>query len=302
MIVFDHLTKKYGQLRAVDDLSFEVQPGRVTGFLGPNGAGKTTTLRVATALIHADGGQVMFDGKTYHSLKKPMHQIGVALEPTIFHPGRTAADHLMMLAPYAGVGRKRVKDVLDFVGLTDVAGKRVGKYSLGMRGRLNLAAALLGDPHTLLLDEPVNGLDPEGIRWIRELLQALARQGRTVLTSSHLLSEVEQTVDEVVIIAHGKLVHQGTLNELESRQTRRATLVEVEDRDSLLRLALSQGWQVRDPENPRSRGVVVEGIDPAYVSRAVYQAGLSVLQLTPVVTSGLEEVFFSLTEGQGSVR
>ena len=171
-----------------------------------------------------------------------------------------------------------------------------------MRGRLNLAAALLGDPHTLLLDEPVNGLDPEGIRWIRELLQTLARQGRTVLTSSHLLSEVEQTVDEVIIIAHGKLVYQGMLADLNSRQTANRTLVEVDNPEAFLSLAQAQGWQVGPAENPNSSALAVHGIDPAEISRAVYSAGLTLRQLAPQVTSGLEEVFFSLTEGRGSVR
>ncbi len=304
MIVFDHVSKSFGRLKAVDDLSFQVRPGHVTGFLGPNGAGKTTTLRIATHLIRPDQGTVTFDGKSYSQLDKPMSQVGVAFEPTIFHPGRKAIDHLMMLAPSAGVDRKRAQQMLDFVGLHDVGDKRVGAFSLGMRGRVDLAAAMLGDPQTLLLDEPVNGLDPEGIRWIRELLQALAAQGRTVLTSSHLLSEVEQTVDEVVIIAHGRLMYQGSLDDLESNESsHRGTLVEADDRAGLLALAQQRGWRVEEPQGSRSLALIIVGPEPGEIGRAMYEAGLAVEQLAPVGGStGLEDIFLQLTGGTGALR
>jgi len=300
MLVFDGLVKRYGALTAVDHLSFEVAPGKVTGFLGPNGAGKTTTLRIASQLVRADAGRVTFNGRTFRQLRKPMTHVGVALEPTIFHPGRSAQNHLMMLAPYAGVGRRRVKEVLDFVGLADVGKKRVGQFSLGMRGRLNLAAAMLGNPAILLLDEPVNGLDPEGIRWIRDLLRALADEGRTVLTSSHLLSEVEQTVDEVVIIAHGQLQYQGSLDRLEASQAPR-TLVETTQREALLGLAQANGWKVDLSGGARSVAVTIEGPTARQIGAATFGAGIILDQLASQA-SGLEEIFFSLTEGREGMR
>lgn len=300
MLVFDGLVKRFGALTAVDHLSFDVMPGRVTGFLGPNGAGKTTSLRIATRLVKADAGQVTFNGRDYRDLRKPMTHVGVALEATTFHPGRSARQHLMMLAPYAGVGRRRVDEVLDFVGLADVGTKRVGQFSLGMRGRLNLAVAMLGDPAVLLLDEPVNGLDPEGIRWIRDLLQALAKEGRTVLTSSHLLSEVEQTVDEVIIIAHGQLRYQGRLDQLEATQAPR-TLVETSQRDALLGLAQANGWRVDTTGGARAVAVTIEGPTAAQIGAATFSAGIVLDQLASQAT-GLEEVFFSLTEGREAPR
>ena len=296
MIVFDGLSKRFGGIQAVDKLSFEVAPGRVTGFLGPNGAGKTTTLRLATRLARADAGTVTFDGVPYTKLRRPLSRVGVALEPVVFHPGRTAADHVRMLAPYAGVGTKRCDEVLGLVGLADVAGKRVGTFSLGMRGRLNLAVALLGDPEFLLLDEPVNGLDPEGIRWIRELLRHLADEGRTVLTSSHLLTEVQQTVDEVVIIAHGALVFSGSLGDLEALNVSR-TLVEATDRDALMALIERHGWTMDSAGGAHSTWALVDGVDAAQIGRAAFDAGVVITQLTSQ-SSGLEDTFLALTESE----
>jgi len=295
MVIFEHLAKRYGSLKAVDDLSFTVEPG-VTGFLGPNGAGKTTTLRIATDLIRPDAGKVSFDGAAYSKLRKPATHVGLALEPIVFHPGRTAFDHLMMLAPYAGVGKKRCEEVIGLVGLGDVAGKRVGKFSLGMRGRLNLAAAMLGDPEILLLDEPVNGLDPEGIRWMRDLLRSLAREGRTILISSHLLSEVSQTVDRVVIIAHGRLVYQGSLAELESASTP-VVSVQTLDPGGLRTLAQQHDWTITvQPDQ-----ILIEGPTAAEVGAAAFAAGIPLEGLTSRTTD-LESIFLSLTEGQGEMR
>ena len=299
MIVFDRLAKHYGSFWAVDNLSFVVQPGKVTGFLGPNGAGKTTTMRMSTGLIRPDAGQVTFDGKPYAKLAKPATKVGVSMEPVVFHPGRTAMDHLMMLAPYAGAGKQRCKKVLDMVGLADVANKRVGKFSLGMRGRLNLAAAMLGDPGIVMLDEPINGLDPEGIRWIRELMQSLAAEGRTVLVSSHLLSEVEQTVDDLVIIAHGRLVYSGTLADLEASRTT-AVSVKATDPDGFRYLARTQGWTIQDGPNSPD-GITVEGVSPAEIGAAALNAGIVIEGLT-AHSSDLESIFLQLTEGQGDMR
>ena len=300
MIRFEHLSKRYGALNAVDDLSFDVHPGKVTGFLGPNGAGKTTTLRIATNLVRADAGGVTFDDVPYAKLKQPLRHVGVVLEPVVFHPGRTAIDHLLMLAPYARTGRKRCEEVLGLVGMADAAGKRVGKFSLGMRGRLNLAAALLGDPETLLLDEPVNGLDPEGIRWMRELLRSLAAQGRTILISSHLLTEVAQTVDEAIIIAHGKLVYSGTLTDLET-PTSGAVVVETSAPSAVVGLAQTRGWKVLSSAYDKAGTVVIAGPSPNEVAAAVVGAGMP-LDGLGMQTSDLESVFLALTEDERGLR
>ena len=208
------LTKRFGSFLAVDDLSFDVEPGRITGFLGPNGAGKTTTLRMLLGLVHQSSGTATIDGRMYRHLPDPMGTVGAALEATSFHPGRSGRDHLLVLADAARIPHGRVDELLELTGIAAAARKRAGEYSMGMRQRLGLAAALLGDPRVLVLDEPANGLDPEGIRWLRGFLRHLSREGKTILVSSHLLQEVEQTVDEVVIIANGRLVRAGTVDEL----------------------------------------------------------------------------------------
>ena len=207
------LVKRYGPVTAVDNLSFEVQPGTVTGFLGPNGAGKTTTLRMLLGLVTPDAGSVTIDGRRYAELAEPLHQVGAVLEAS-FHPGRTARAHLRIQALSADADPSRVDDVLSLVGLADAADRRVGGFSLGMRQRLGLATALLADPNLLILDEPANGLDPEGIRWLRGLLRDFAAEGGTVLVSSHLLTEVAQTIDSAVIVHHGRLVVQAPVAEL----------------------------------------------------------------------------------------
>ena len=216
-IRIQNLTKRYGPVLGVDDLSFEVRAGRVTGFLGPNGSGKTTTLRILLGLATPTAGTATIGGLPYHQLPDPVRQVGAALDSNTFHPGRSAAQHLRIIATVTGLPRRRVDEVLGLVGLADVAGRRVGGFSLGMRQRLSLAGALLGDPGVLVFDEPLNGLDPDGIRWLRGLVRELAAQDRTVFVSSHLLSEVAQTVDEVVVLSRGRLVAQTPLADLVDR-------------------------------------------------------------------------------------
>ena len=214
VVVARSLTKRFGELVAVDELTFALRAGTVTGFLGPNGAGKTTTLRLLLGLARPTAGEAFVFGRRYCTLEDPARRVGAVLESNDFHPGRSGRDHLGMLALAAGIGRDRVEEVLELVELERVASRRVKTYSLGMRQRLGLAAALLGDPELLILDEPANGLDPAGVRWLRRFLRSFAEQGRTVLVSSHILAEVAQTVDEIVIIDHGRLRASGTLDEL----------------------------------------------------------------------------------------
>lgn len=213
-VTIEALTKRYGSTLAVDDLSFEVHPGQVTGFLGPNGAGKSTTLRAVLGLVRPTGGRALVEGVPFDRLGDPVHAVGAALETGAFHPGRSGGAHLRAAAAAGGLPVSRVEEVLDLVELTDVAGRRVGGYSLGMRQRLALATALLGDPRVLVLDEPANGLDPQGVRWLRDVLRSQAARGRAVLVSSHLLAEVAQTVDHLVVIDRGRLITQAPLAEI----------------------------------------------------------------------------------------
>jgi ABC-2 type transport system ATP-binding protein len=213
-ITVEALTKDFGRVRAVDDLSFTVAPGRVVGFLGPNGSGKTTTLRALLGLVHPTRGRALIGGRAYRDFAQPARQVGAVLESRAFNPGRTARDHLRVICAEARLPRRRVDELLALVGLDHAADRRAGGFSLGMGQRLSLAAALLGDPEVLILDEPVNGLDPGGIRWLRSLLRSLAAEGRTILLSSHLLAEVEQAVDEVIIVDRGRLVCQRPVREL----------------------------------------------------------------------------------------
>jgi ABC-2 type transport system ATP-binding protein len=294
-IEVSHLTKTFGPVRAVDDLSFTVRPGRVTGFLGPNGAGKTTTLRMLLGLVAPTSGTATIGGRRYADLERPMRTVGAAHEAADFHPGRTALDHLRVFAPQAGVPDARAAEVLDLVGLSFAAKRRVGGFSLGMRQRLALATTLLGDPPVLLLDEPANGLDPEGIRWLRDLLRALAAQGRTVLVSSHVLSEVQQTVDDVVIIAGGRLVHASTLEEL-SRLAAPRVRVASPDAAGLAALVAAGGW----PGAQVAAGVVeLTDTDVATVGHAAHAAGLELHELA-TQGAGLEDVFLRLTSPQAA--
>jgi len=228
------LIKDFGRLRAVDDVSFEVEPGRVVGLLGPNGSGKTTLLRMLLGLVAPSGGQALIGGRRFADLDHPARQVGAVLEAGSLHPGRTARDHLRVLATEARVSYPRVDEVLELVGLTEAADRRAGTFSLGMGQRLSLAASLLGDPGVILLDEPTNGLDPAGIRWLRVLLRGLAAEGRAVVVSSHVLAEVEQTVDEVLILDRGRLLAHRPLSELDSLEETFLDLTDKKEHDACL--------------------------------------------------------------------
>ncbi|MEV1128440.1 ATP-binding cassette domain-containing protein [Agromyces sp. NPDC049794] len=289
-IVIEGLSKQFGPITAVDDLSFTVEPGRVTGFLGPNGAGKTTTLRVLLGLVRASAGTATFGGTAYHDLPRPLETVGAALEAT-FHPGRTARNHLKVYATASGLPTERVQTVLETVGIAEFADRRVGGYSLGMRQRLSLAYTLIGDPGVFVLDEPINGLDPEGIKWIRGFLQSLAREGRTVLVSSHLLSEVQQSVDDVVIISKGRLVKRGSLSSLELAAKPR-TIVDAPDREKLSEALDEAGMSYTEGRG----GFIVDEPDPGRVGHAAFLGGVELSALHRL-KSGLEESFLSLVGG-----
>jgi ABC-2 type transport system ATP-binding protein len=280
------LTKRFGTVLALDDLSFSVRPGVVTGFLGPNGAGKTTTLRCLLGLVSPTAGTVTIDGRAYRDIPDPLRTVGAALEAASFHPGRSARAHLEVMALAGGLPTARVGEVLTLVGMTEFADRRVGGYSLGMRQRLALAQALLGDPPVLVLDEPANGLDPAGIAWLRHFLRALAGEGRTVVISSHVLSEVQQTVDDVVVIARGRLVRQGALADLEGGPA--AVLVRTPT-PTLLRDALAS-YAVTEVDG-RLR---VEGGTTDEVGHLAHAAGVELHELT-AEASDLEKVFLRMT-------
>jgi ABC-2 type transport system ATP-binding protein len=287
-----NLTKRFGTVLAVDDLTFDVEPGRITGFLGPNGAGKTTTLRMALGLVRPTSGHATIGGRHYRAIHRPLLVVGSALEATGFHPGRSGRDHLRVLADTAGIPRGRADELLDMVGLTTAAKKRAGGYSMGMRQRLGLAAALIGDPRVLLLDEPANGLDPEGIRWLRGFLRRLSAEGRTILVSSHLLSEVEQTVDDVVIINNGRLVKAAPIEELHGEAQ---TVVRTSDPQALARALYATGGLTAVPGTDGA--LVVRTTDLRLIGDIALGIGLPVWELHRQ-DGDLESLFFSLTEGQ----
>jgi ABC-2 type transport system ATP-binding protein len=288
--VVSGLSKSFGEIRAVDNLSFTVEPGSVTGFLGPNGAGKTTTLRCILGLVAPTAGTATIGGRRYVELSHPTDQVGAVLEAASFHPARSGGDHLWIYATVNGYADRRIDVLLEMVGLTDVADRPVGGYSQGMRQRLALANALLGDPQVLVLDEPGNGLDPEGIAWLRHLIRSLADDGRTVLVSSHLLSEVEQVADRVVIINHGRLVREGTLAELSAGVEARV-LVRSPQADKLAATLASFGARVQrtGPDE-----LAVTGIDAAAVGHVAFTEGMELHGLA-TEASDLERVFFALT-------
>ena len=282
------LTKTFGAVRAVDDLTFTVRPGAVTGFLGPNGAGKTTTLRMLLGLTRPTAGRALVGDRTYAEHPVPARVVGAALEASSFHPGRSGLGHLEVYAPQVGVDRQRCRELIELVGLDAAAGRRVGGYSTGMRQRLALATALLGDPAAIVLDEPANGLDPEGIVWLRRMLRTFADEGRTVLVSSHVLAEVQHTVDDVVIIAAGRLVHASSLADL-AGLARPETYVESPDLPAVERVCAEHGWASR----PAERGVLVAGA-AADVGAAAFRAGVELHQLSSR-GGDLEDVFLRLT-------
>ena len=292
MIEVENLTKRFGSTLAVDDLSFNVAPGTVTGFLGPNGAGKSTTLRSILGLVHPDRGRTSVLGGPYTELAKPYHQVGAILETAETHPGRSGRNHLRVLAAGAGIAGGRVDEVLELVGMEEHARRRVRGYSLGMRQRLALAAALLGDPEVLVLDEPANGLDPHGIRWLRDFLRSLASQGRTVLVSSHVLAEVAQTVDHVVIIHKGRLVQQAAMAELQAL-AEGSTVVRSPEASRLSAVLREAGLK---PEAAGDGALRVPAPAPRIGEIAAVN-GIVLHELTPARAT-LEDVFLELTEGE----
>ncbi len=291
------LTKRFGQVLAVDNLSFEVQPGTVTGFLGPNGAGKTTTLRILLGLVAPTAGTALVNGVAYHDLAQPTHHIGAVLESSGFHPARTARSHLRTIAIATGVAISRVDEVLAFVGLEDASDRRVGGFSMGMRQRLELARALLGDPGVLVLDEPANGLDPQGIAWLRGFLRSFASEGRTVLISSHLLAEAAQTVDDVLVLSNGRLAGHGSLATL-LEGAQRTVRVRTLDAKALV-TALRAAGIAADTDAADTDGagtVVATGTTADAVGRLMAREGTVVLEMTSSGES-LEQLFFALTNG-----
>lgn len=291
------LTKHYRAVRAVDDLSFAVEPGRVTGFLGPNGSGKTTTLRMMLSLVTPTAGTALIGGQRYADLADPTRQVGAVLEASSAHSGRTGRNHLRIVCAAAGLPDRRADEALELVGLTPAARRKFKGYSLGMRQRLGIAQAMLGDPHVLILDEPANGLDPEGIRWMRSLLKGLADEGRTVLVSSHLLSEMQLLADDVVIIANGALVQHGPVSEITEQGSLGRVRVRTPDPDKLT-AALTDEASV---ERTDDGALVVSGMDAAAVGSAALRAGVEVHE---VVTEqrDLEHVFLELTSGRADIR
>ena len=291
MIESSGLTKRYGEQTAVDGLSFTVPPGIVTGFLGPNGSGKSTTMRLILGLDRPTAGSVTVNGRHYHDFPAPLHEVGALLEARAMHTGRSARNHLLALAVTHGIGRRRVDELIDKVGLHDAAGRRVGGYSLGMGQRLGIATALLGDPATLLFDEPVNGLDPEGIRWVRQLLRGLAAEGRTVFVSSHLMSEMALTADHLIVIGRGRLIADASVEEF----TQRAS-------GSVLRVRSPRASTLHDLLVGRGASVATEGTDVLLVTGTTAEAvgdlacenGIALHELT-VQGASLEQAFMELT-------
>ncbi|HEX3901177.1 MAG TPA: ABC transporter ATP-binding protein [Mycobacteriales bacterium] len=289
------LTKRYGSSLAVDDLSFTVEPGKVTGFLGPNGAGKSTTMRMIVGLDRPDNGWAHIGGKPYRDIANPLRSVGALLEAKALHPGRSAREHLRYLAASQGIAFNRVDELLELVGIANAADRRVGGFSLGMGQRLGVAVALLGDPGVVILDEPVNGLDVDGVRWIRELLRSLAQEGRTVLLSSHLLAEVSVTADHLVVIQRGRLVADCPTEQLTAADAG-TVLVVAPQRDELAQVLTKSGAAV---EVCDIDSLVVSGMRAAQIGDLALAARLAVHQLTPRQTS-LEDAFLELTESIGS--
>jgi ABC-2 type transport system ATP-binding protein len=290
-IEINAVSKRFGSIQAVSGLSFQVDSGRVTGFLGPNGAGKSTTIRILLGLVHQDGGEATFGGKLYGELEEPSAQVGAVLEDASFHPGRSGRNHLRILAAAGGHPQERVDEVLESVGLTGARNRRVKGYSMGMRQRLAIAAALLGDPEVLILDEPANGLDPPGIRWMRDLMRSEAARGRAVLVSSHLLSEVSQSVDDIVVISHGELRASGPLQQVLGQAEGGVTRVRAGDREGLA-AALKAARMDFEPGDDGA--LLVRGAAPEAVGDAANEHRVALTELVTVARS-LEDVFFELT-------
>ena len=291
MIEAHQLTKTYGDKVAVDNVSFTVRPGVVTGFLGPNGAGKSTTMRMILGLDAPTSGTVIVNGKRYAEHRQPLSQVGALLEARAVHTGRSARNHLRAMAATTGLGRSRIEDVIELVGLQDVAGQRVGNFSLGMGQRLGIAAALLGDPKTLILDEPVNGLDPDGIRWIRHLLRGLANEGRTVFLSSHLMSEMALTADHVIVVGKGRLLRDQPMSEFIASESSDAVRVRSPQAPRLEPLLVAEGATVT---RPFDGALDVRGLSTDQVGTIAGAAGVTLLELSTQAAS-LEEAYMAMT-------
>ena len=291
MIEAEGLSKRYGDTLAVDNLSFSVAPGKITGFLGPNGAGKTTTMRLILGLDRPTAGRVTIDGKPFDQADQPMRRVGALLDAKAMHGGRSAYNHLLCLAQSNNLPRRRVDEVLALVGLADVAGKRSKGFSLGMGQRLGIAGALLGDPQILMFDEPVNGLDPEGILWIRNLMKALAAEGRTVFVSSHLMSEMENTADHLLVIGRGKLIADCTVDEFIAANSQQTVRVRTPQPDLLIKLIAAAGGAAREDGDG---SMVITGLDASRVGDLAYDNAVRLHELSPVHAS-LEQAFMELT-------
>ena len=298
MIEARTLTKRYGQRTAVDAIDFQVLPGRVTGFLGPNGAGKSTTMRMIVGLDRPTAGSVEVNGRPYREHRAPLREVGVLLDAKAAHSGRSAYKHLLSIAATHGIGASRVREVIGLAGLDSVAGKRVGGFSLGMGQRLGIATALLGDPATIILDEPVNGLDPEGVRWVRTLMRSLAAEGRTVLLSSHLMSEMAQTADRLIVIGRGRILADGPIEDIISGSTRSVTRVRTRDAKRLMATLAGPGVIVSVlPDG----ALEISGLTAEEVAVAASAAGV-VLHEVASVSGSLEEAYIALTAGEVEYR
>jgi ABC-2 type transport system ATP-binding protein len=304
MIEVRDLTKRFGDKVAVDHLSFTVEPGRVTGFLGPNGAGKSTTMRLILGLDHPTSGTATIDGKLYRELVQPLRVVGALLEAKSVHPGRSPRNHLRFLAQTQGLPLSRVDEVLSLVGLRDVANKRAGSFSLGMGQRLGIAAALLGNPRVLLLDEPVNGLDPEGVLWVRNLMKQLASEGRTILVSSHLMNEMAVTADHLIVIGRGRLITESSTEDVIARSTDKSVRVRTPDAAKLAELITAAGGKATlggaaGPGEPAQGNgaplLTVTGMEAARVGEIAASASIVLHELTPMAS--LEDAYMELTAG-----
>ena len=298
MIKADALTKQYGDKLAVDDLSFTVRPGTVTGFLGPNGAGKSTTMRMIVGLDAPSSGSVTVNGRPYADHPRPLHEVGVLLEARAIHTGRSARNHLLAMAATSGISPRRVDDVIGMVGLSDVAGRRAGAFSLGMGQRLGLASALLGDPETLILDEPVNGLDPDGVRWIRTLLKSLADEGRTVFLSSHLMSEMALTADHVILVGRGRLLRDQSMADFIADASSDVVRVRTPRAGELAGLLAGQNVTVRSGGD---QTLDVEGLPSDHIGAVAADAGITLFELA-TQSASLEEAYMALTENSLDYR
>jgi ABC-2 type transport system ATP-binding protein len=297
MITTHSLTKRYGTTTAVDDLTFEVRPGVVTGFLGPNGSGKSTTMRIIMGLDVPNSGSALIGGKRYDDLDWPLREVGALLEAKSFHPGRTARNHLRWLAVSNDIPRRRIDEVLDQVGLSSVADRRAGKFSLGMCQRLGIAATMLGDPGVLLFDEPVNGLDPEGIRWVRHFLRGLAEEGRTVFVSSHLISEMSLTADHLVVIGRGRLIAETSVTDFVQRSGGGAVKVVTPDPILFTSKLSTAGAKVAADDG----ALTVEGLTASEIGDLAARFGMRLHELTPI-TASLEDAFMELTRDEVEYR